>query len=469
MRTALNRKEMTDAIRQEAGLEVDILSPQVESLLGAVGARSGFGGVDGLMMDLGGGSVQITWMDSDSGRGDALSIQTPGAGSGGEYWVQSAMCAKSMPFGAAKMTAKLRGGDIHEIRTDMQTRFQETFTGLCESFPKLQKHVKNEGVTIYFCGGGFRGYGSMLMHTDPITPYPIPSIAGYKVSGKRFKQTKEMLKVNEQEKEKIHGMSKRRREQFPAIVEVVEGIISTVPNIKEVIFCGGGNREGVLYLKLPIQTQETHPLLLLPSNLDGKDIPIDMLAKILASSLPNNQPGVEIFTSEILNYVVKHMWDNMADISNLNAARALHECISGHIAGMPGLAHDVIAILSLTMCARWENDVGKVDRVVLEGLRKMLGGEKAWWCEYMGAVASLFCALVPVPPGSGKEGVLDGFRFEGKWTMGLGKKGKKEGVCLELHKDVGQLERDVNLEKIFGKVGKGLGMKRRVEVRWGEE
>ncbi|TGO27027.1 hypothetical protein BPAE_0049g00010 [Botrytis paeoniae] len=401
--------------------------------------------------------------DAVRGMRGGVEIEMEGKKEGERYWTKSAACAKSMPFGAAKMTAKLKGGDIHDIRTDMRSRFQETFQGLCHRFPKLQKHVKDEGVTIYFCGGGFRGYGSMLMHTDPINPYPIPSIAGYTVSGKRFKQTKEMLKVNAEEKEKIHGMSKRRREQFPAIVEVVEGIIATVPNIKEVIFCGGGNREGVLYLKLPPQIQETHPLVLFPSQISITPIQSAALAKILSSALPHSQPGTEIFTPEILEYVGKHMGDNMADISNLNAARALHAPISGAIAGMPGLTHGVIAVLALTMCARWENDVGKVDRGVLEGLRKVLGEEKAWWCEYMGAVARVVCGAVTVPGMSGGE--VRGLRFEGMWEEGLGKKGKKEGVCLRVFWEG---ERDVDLEKLVGKVGKGLGMKRRVEISWGE-
>ncbi|KAI9645483.1 retrograde regulation protein 2 [Ciborinia camelliae] len=474
MRTALNRKEMTDEIKRHCGLDVDILSPQVESLLGAMGARSGFMGVEGLMMDLGGGSVQMSFMDSS-----AAFVQTLEASQDAEketYWSKSAACAKSMPFGAAKMTAKLKGGDIHDIRTDMRARFQETFQGLCQSFPKLQGHVENEGVTIYFCGGGFRGYGSMLMHTDPINPYPIPSIAGYKVSGKRFKQTKEMLKVNKEEKEKIHGMSKRRREQFPAIVEVVEGIISTVPNIKEVIFCGGGNREGVLYLKLPPHTQETHPLRLLPSPFeDKKIIDIPSMTDILSSALPKDHPGAQIFTAEILSYVVKHMWEHMADISNLNASRALHAPISGPIAGTPGLTHDVIATLSLTLSARWENDLGKIDRGVLEGLREILGHDAAWWCEYVGAMARLICALYPVYPAGGLARKL---KFQAQWMTGMGKKGRKDGVRCEVllyrveGREMGRgvdVDVDVDLEKVVGKIGKGLGLKRAVELVWGRE
>ncbi|QSZ33839.1 hypothetical protein DSL72_005412 [Monilinia vaccinii-corymbosi] len=471
MRTARNADAMRGAVRRESGLSVDLLSPQVESLLGAVGARSGFAGVRGLMMDLGGGSVQMSFMDSGGvGGGGGVGVRARGEEGGGEtYWEKSAASAKSMPFGAAKMTAALKEGDIDNIRIDMRSSFHETFQGLCESFPTLQDLVENEGVTIYLCGGGFRGYGSMLMHTDPITPYPIPSIAGYKVSGTRFPQTRALLQVNREEKGKIHGMSKRRREQFPAIVEVIEAITATVPKIKEVIFCGGGNREGVLFLKLPPATQETPPLLLFPSACHTRnETEIKALVQILSSALPPDQAAPKLlFPEDILTYVAQHMWENMADISNLNAARALHAPISGPLAGMPGLTHDVVAILSLTMCARWENDLGKVDRGVREGLGRILGADAAWWCEYVGLVVRLVCVLFPVCP---KEGLGGKLWFEGEWRWGLGKKGGKEGVLLRVLR--GAAERrggdvDLDLGEVVGKVGKGLGLKRRVEVSWG--
>ena len=86
------------------------------------------------------------------------------------------------------------------------------FEGLREKFPKLKQQTTDggSGVTIYFCGGGFRGYGSMLMHTDTIQPYPIPAIGGYTVPGYRFVQWKKMLEANN-DLGKIFGMAKRRR------------------------------------------------------------------------------------------------------------------------------------------------------------------------------------------------------------------------------------------------------------------
>lgn len=52
-RTAENKDELLAAVEKASGLKVAILSPAMESLFGAMGARSGYTNVDGLFMDLG--------------------------------------------------------------------------------------------------------------------------------------------------------------------------------------------------------------------------------------------------------------------------------------------------------------------------------------------------------------------------------------------------------------------------------
>ena len=213
MRTAVNKDDMVKAIKDASGLVVDILSPQMESLFGAMGARSPFGNVSGLFMDLGGGSVQMTYVPS-----------------GADVASEAARAGTSLPFGAAKLTAALSTQDAaSSARAELSDGMKASFQGLMAKFPRLAEQVRGEdGITIYFCGGGFRGYGSMLMHTEPIQPYPIPAIGGYTVPGHRFIQWQHMLEANNQDG-KIFGMSKRRREQFPAIVTVVKALIDAVP------------------------------------------------------------------------------------------------------------------------------------------------------------------------------------------------------------------------------------------------
>jgi len=94
MRTATNKDAMLNSIKNTSGLTVDILSPPMESLFGAMGARSGFEHVDGLFMDLGGGSVQMAYMSTE--------------GSLEKYPAVVGEAARSMPFGAARLTDAIK-------------------------------------------------------------------------------------------------------------------------------------------------------------------------------------------------------------------------------------------------------------------------------------------------------------------------------------------------------------------------
>lgn len=385
MRTAKNKEEMLKAIKEQSGLAVDILSPGMESLFGAMGARSGFNQVNGLFMDLGGGSVQMTYVDS-----------SPGAG----YELFAAEAAKSLPFGAAKLSAALSmRNTAAAAKAELRERMKETFNGMQYRFPKLKEQVENGGgVSIYFCGGGFRGYGSMLMHTETIRPYPIPTIGGYSVPGDRFVKWKDMLKANDYEG-KIYGMSKRRREQFPAIVEVVHALVEAVPRINRVTFCSGGNREGVLYMKLPADVRERNPLPMLPGVTYGtisEDTTIASIVERLSLALPGSQPSV--FSPGLLEHIARNIWVHTGDSNDANSARSLHHPISGSLAGLPGLTHQIQAVLALTMCARWGADLGPIDRTLHKNLKELAGAELSFWCDFIGTVARAMAIVIPVFP-----------------------------------------------------------------------
>ena len=451
MRTAKNSDKILNAIKEASGLTVDLLSPAMESLFGAMGARSGYNHVDGLFMDLGGGSVQMTFMND---------LTDP------DYDILAAEAAKSLPFGAAKLTAALSSqDDEHATKKELRLLMKETFDGLVRRFPRLQEQVEHgDGITIYFCGGGFRGYGSMLMHTDSVQPYPIPAIGGYTVPGHRFMKWREMLHVNNDENAKIYGLSKRRREQFPAIVAVVQALVEAVPKIKQVIFCSGGNREGVLYLKLPPELREQNPLsLMCGAILDGKASIMEMIAKFIGSFLTESHPAV--FSSDILRYVASNTWQEMGHSESANSAKALHTPISGNLANLPGMTHRIRGVLALTMCHRWGSDLGPADQKLASNLQALVGEELSWWCRYVGAVAHMLALVMPILPTSEAE-LAHHISLETKTEHGLGKKGHKVGIRLKikLHPTlIGGLN-SYDVESLFGKIGKGLKVDWKVEA-----
>ncbi|OTA04938.1 retrograde regulation protein 2 [Trichoderma parareesei] len=442
MRRAANAPDMLDAIADATGgLTVSILDPPVETLLGAVmGSRSGLGGIPGgaLFLDLGGGSVQMTWVDT----------------SAQDYEMEAALAGGSLPYGAAKLMRVLQENPEHVQAAEtakLSDGLRDLFARLCARFPALEaiRAANEEGeqqqqqqqqekplVDVYMCGGGFRGYGSMLMHDDPISPYPISSSNTYAVRGSRFKDTGRMLQLNASYEGKIFGLSKRRRQQFPAIVAVVDAFVQAVPYLGWVTFCGGSNRQGALMMKLPREIRESNPLDVL-ANLKEDDGGAErqvfqaILSKLADSLPPSLAPAIPtIFTTGAGTLFVREIWRRTGHDADANTSFALHHAVSRDT-DCPGLTHLVRALVGVGIAARWGGGLGPLDAQLHKGLQGILDGRAAgaaFWAQYLGAVAGVLAAVFPVLPRLADE-VLGAISFESRVEQ---RQGKKDRVLVEI-------------------------------------
>jgi len=419
MRRAENAASMLGAIKSAApDLVVHILAPAVETLFGSVGARSGFVDVKGLFLDLGGGSVQMTYIDTYAARAGAQDH------SGVGYEVAAALAGESLPFGAARLIRILEDSNTDVQASEvskLQVGMREAFRNLQAKFPTLTATVataleaeddksikKDSGIDIYLCGGGFRGYGSILMHSSKIQPYPVPAVGSFTVSGKAFGNTKDMVKINKIFDGKIFGMSKRRREQFPAIVTVVEALIAAVPRIRSVTFCAGGNREGALMMKLPREIRDGNPLACLGAAVPpiaGPAVEAHVILKTLLTALPddlNINNAATVFGLQLGNIYAAQIWDRMGEDADANASAALHDAVTRD-PGCPGLTHLARATLGITLCARWGSNLGPIDQDLYRGLRALVeraDPEGPFWADYIGAVTAALAMVVTRYPRS---------------------------------------------------------------------
>jgi len=403
MRRAANAHDMLGAIRDAApGLTVHILAPEVEALFGCMGARSSFVGVRGLFLDLGGGSVQVTYVDTDH---DA-------------YEHNAAHTGRSMPFGAARLNRDLNHQDPKvkaSTRSDLETEMRDKVDDLRGRFPDLadaladNKDAGKGGVDVYLCGGGFRGYGNILMHGDRVAPYPIPLIGTYRVSGDYFRETKKMRKVNADTKGKILGMSKRRRAQFDAIATVIEALVKAVPRIASVTFCAGGNREGALMMKLPPAVREEDPLPLLgaalpPPSPEAAGPAVAALRAVVGLVQQSLPPAgafpLDLFPPGLLAALARRAWEGMGRDADANASAALHDAATRDL-DHPGLTHRLRAALGLALWARWGGATAPADKVLRDNLRLLVGGPESPACflaEYLGAVLAALAMVMPAYP-----------------------------------------------------------------------
>ncbi|KAH6689160.1 Ppx/GppA phosphatase [Plectosphaerella plurivora] len=459
MRRADNAGLMLTAIREAADIGVHVLAPPVETLFGAVmGSRSSFVAVPrgGLFLDLGGGSVQMTWVDTT----------LP------DYEIAAALAGESMPFGAARLirvleqeSAEVRTLETSKLRSSMQAAFAK----LCAVFSTLRDACQSDhGIDVYLCGGGFRGYGSMLMHNDTIKPFPISSVGTYSVSGDFFKQTDKMRRTNVETKDKIYGLSSRRRQQFPAIVEVVQSFIEAVPNIRTATFCAGSNRDGALLMKLPRPMRESNPLDVL-GGLTGPDTPIaeavlGTLLKAIPSSFDLSRTPT-IVSLGLGPLFAKQIWAHPGEDDDANASYSLNEAITRD-PGAPGLTHLTRAVLATAMCSRWGANLGPIDSALHENLKalvKKADRHAVFWAEYFGAVAGILVDLMPVWPKSA-ESASRMVKFEA--TKDQTKKGKDRiNLTVLVSKDAGHGVNEDDITERLHRVGKVTGEKREIKVK----
>lgn len=241
-RAANNSAAFTSAIRQNSGIEVTLLSKEEEAYYGALGVRSSFDAVKGLMMDLGGGSMQLTYLDS--------------ALLGKEHKKPTGV---SVPFGAAALNRDLslarEKGDaaVADWEAGITSAVNQAFQGLVQDEPALEEALSHPNkLDLYLCGGGFRGWGNLLMHNRG--NYPIPAIHAFKVKDAEFLDPKALKSLEmasdgkgkgkngkDKDKNKPFRISERRKSQLPVVGLLVRSVTAAIgqSNIGSVVFCQG--------------------------------------------------------------------------------------------------------------------------------------------------------------------------------------------------------------------------------------
>lgn len=383
-RTAPNSETFRGRIKEETGWVVRMLAKEEEGRVGGMGVVATFGGdtKGGLVMDLGGGSTQITWvMVGDNGE-----VQTSPRGS------------FSFPYGAAALKARLlqdQGGQT-ELKDEMTRNFQQAYRDL--ELP-ASLHNGREGLDLYLCGGGFRGWGYLLMERASVNPYPIPIINGFRVRKEVFHDTQSVLETvsdNALNDEKVFGVSKRRASQVPAVAFLVSVLVDALPDIQNIQFCQGGVREGFLYDQLPLQIRTEDPLIAAtrPYATPSTDAIRDLLSAALPP--PSSHPSLPAsLSNRLLSAAANLLYTHSPIPKETRSAAALHSTTSGILASANSLTHANRALLALILCERWESRLAPSDQALYSRLRQCVSAPEAWWCQYLGRVGALIGDVYP--------------------------------------------------------------------------
>jgi retrograde regulation protein 2 len=396
-RTAINGKEFMRSIRDTVGWDVTLLAKAEEGRVGAMGVASSLPVVKGLVMDLGGGSTQLSWLSRSK-----EDVEMPEGG------------AVSMPYGAAALSRRLGEAEakgsqaVDELQTEVREMVRNAYESLRLPEEMLKQAKAEGGFTLYLSGGGFRGWGYILMSQHQVKPYPIPVINGFKASRQDFLSTgivkqaaAAVLQGDEAGSDDIFRISARRAGQVPAVAFLVTALSQALPQVKEIRFCQGGVREGYLFSSLPSEVQAEHPLVVATQLFETRGTSSRM-ADLLLSAIPQDatQKAEDhhkaIFDRHLIHAFANLMYYHSSHSKDLQATSALRSTTSGVLAGVHGIPHESRALLGLLLCARWGGAVPPSDELLKRNLEQIVESDwTLWWINYIGAVSALVSEVFP--------------------------------------------------------------------------
>ena len=222
-RDAVNGQEFVRRAEAVWGGPIRILSGEEEARLAAHGVLAGIPAADGLVADLGGGSLDMVTVRS--GRtGDALTL----------------------PYGPLRLVDAARGNS---------ERARELVQAGLTSLAQLGDL---NGRSLYAVGGVWRSFARIDMEEQD---YRLHVLHNYAIpSGRALKLCRLVARLSRKSLEKVKVVSRRRAEALPFGAVVLEELLQAT-GLKEVVVSAYGLREGLLFDQLSVEERARDPLL----------------------------------------------------------------------------------------------------------------------------------------------------------------------------------------------------------------
>lgn len=221
VRDAEDGAEFVAVIEGRTRAAVQVLRGKEEARLSALGVASAIPDADGIMGDLGGGSLELMLIDNGK-PGDGITL----------------------PLGALMLTGVVRG------------RAHEIVTAALSPMEWLWKQTA--GRTFYAVGGAWRSFARLDMTRKN---YPLHIVHHYRMSASEgIKLAEAIAGLSEKSVQGLQGIDKGRAETMP-LAALVLGRVLTLSGAKEIVFSANGVREGVIQDRLSPRARAGDPLL----------------------------------------------------------------------------------------------------------------------------------------------------------------------------------------------------------------
>ena len=223
VRDADNGADFITRARDEAGLNVQILSGQQEGRAAGLGVIGSIPGADGLVADLGGGSLELARVRN----GEVLKVL-------------------SLPLGVLRLAAIRAGGKNALAKY------------VADALRKAGWEDIGRGLPLYMVGGSWRA----LAHLDmQLTRFPLPVIHHYRMTAERAAYlVRVMAQMGKARLRKIKSISSTRAATLGHATALLAVLVRELGS-SELIVSAHGLREGLMYEGVSDEDKRLDPLL----------------------------------------------------------------------------------------------------------------------------------------------------------------------------------------------------------------
>jgi exopolyphosphatase / guanosine-5'-triphosphate,3'-diphosphate pyrophosphatase len=229
-RDASNGKSFVSEAERICGCKIDVLSGKREAELSALGVVSGFHRPDGIVGDLGGGSLELTEVHGHRIKGG--------------------------------VTLPLGGLALQDVSAKSIKKAERIVKKALDDASLLEGGA---GRTFYAIGGTWRALARLHMWQ---TGYPLHVMHGYRLPAKEASDFSSLVhRVDPEMLSQIEVVTDARRPLLAYAALVLEYLVRTA-RPKDVVISALGVREGLLYSMLDPKEREKDPLIAAASELN---------------------------------------------------------------------------------------------------------------------------------------------------------------------------------------------------------
>ncbi|WP_422014476.1 exopolyphosphatase [Reyranella sp.] len=312
VRDAADGADFMRELASRPGIVAHTVSGQDEARYSGYGVMCGMPGAEGVMGDLGGGSLELASLSQ--GR---LGSST------------------TLPVGPLRLMSSGKGDPRKAV---------------VDAIEGVRWLREEQGKTFYAVGGAWRAFARLHMEQ---AGYPLHIIHQYEIAADEARAVARLIAVQSPKSlEKMAGVSRRRVDTLPLACLALDRLLAVLKP-RAVVFSAFGLREGFYYSRLSEQERARHPLIAFAEEQGESWHRFDLSPQEIFDWL-SSAFADESESERILRTAACHLsdisWDDHPDYRADQAYfRVLH-------LPAPGMSHRERAILAMTLTYRYKSE-----------------------------------------------------------------------------------------------------------------